>query len=109
MCLKFVKKSFKVSKLEGWRDVNSFSTWYTLKSSYFPYRVSNLCQISFGVFNPERWKRRSHEIERHKNPNASSFLFKNIGLYRVTMDTEEEPAFVIEKAISPYLLSMSGN
>ena len=40
----------------------------------------NLSQISFGVFNPKRWKRRSRETEMYKNLNASYFLLKNLAL-----------------------------
>ena len=107
MCLNFVKNSFKVSKLEGRRDINSFSSLYTLKSSYFPYSVSNLSHISFRFFNPVRWKRRSQEIERHKNLNASSFLFKNIALSIIEAGSSSVSIVTLYSPLARSWISMS--
>ena len=82
-CLHYMTKDLNlennrwmVSKLSGWRAINSFSKTWPLNSSCFPHSYSSFLHTSFGIFNPSRWKSNSLEIWMHMKPNATSILFR---------------------------------
>ena len=89
--LNLVKNNCMVSKLLGWRTINSSSKMWPLNSSCFVKSDLSFFHTYLGAFNPSRWKSKSLDIWMHIKINYSSNLFRYLKFSRGCWDLTSFP------------------